>query len=126
MAVGGVLVWRHWNDGTVFDEATSKTFGVVVGIEFLLAGIGAAVLSARGRKEIVPAWIAFMVGVHLFPVAVIIASPMIHAVGALVTLAAVAAVPVARSRSLPVSVTTGLGAGTVLLVAALLFLVTAI
>ena len=51
---------------------------------------------------------------------------MIHVVGALVTVAALAAIPVARSRSLPVSATTGLGAGTVLLVGALIFLVTAL
>jgi hypothetical protein len=125
MVVGGILVWRHWNDGTVFDEDTSRTFGVVVGIEFALAGIGAAVLGARGRKDVIPVWIALVVGVHLFPVAVIIRAPLIHVVAALVTIAALATIPVARSRSLPVSATIGLGAGTVLLVSALFFLVTA-
>ena len=124
MVAGGLLVWRHWNDGTVFDEDTSKTFGVVVGIEFVVAGIGAAVLGARGRKNFIPVWIALVVGVHLFPVAVITGSPIIHLVAALVTIAALAAIPVARS--LPVSATTGLGAGTVLLVGALIFLVTAL
>jgi hypothetical protein len=66
---GGLLTWRHWTDGTVFDADTSRTFGVVVGV--------------------------------------------------LVTLAAVVAVPLARSRSLAVSAVTGLAAGTVLLAAAL-------
>jgi hypothetical protein len=126
LVAGVVLTVRHWNDGTVFDEETSKTFGIVVGIEFALAGIGAAVLGVRGRKEFIPVWIALVVGVHLFPVAVIIASPMVHAVAALVTVAALAAVPVARSRSLPVSATIGLGAGTILLAGALLFLASAL
>src|SRR5687768_14272363 len=56
MVAGAGLTWRHWNDGTVFDEDTSKAFGIVVGIEFVLAGAGAAVLSVRGRKDVVPAW----------------------------------------------------------------------
>ena len=124
MVAGGLLVWRYWNDGTVFDEDTSKTFGVIVGIEFVLAGIGAAILIARGRKDVIPAWVALVVGLHLFPVAVITASPMTHVVAALVTIAALAALPVARSRSLPVSATTGSGAGTALLSGALFFLVT--
>jgi hypothetical protein len=126
MVAGGLLVWRHWNDGTVFSADTSRTFGIVVGIEFAAAGLGAAVLGARGRKEIVPVWIALVVGLHLFPVAVIISSPLIHVIGALVTIAALAAIPVARSRSLPVGTTNGLGVGSVLLIGALGFLVAAL
>ena len=126
MVAGGILTWRHWNDGTVFDEDTGRTFGIIVGIEFGLAGLGAAVLGLRGRKDLIPAWIALVVGLHLFPVAVILESPVIHVVGALVTVAALAAVPVARSRSLPVSATTGLGAGVALLAGAVFFLLTAL
>jgi hypothetical protein len=126
MVVGGILTWRHWNDGTVFDENTGQWFGIVVGVEFALAGIGAAILGTRGRKDVIPAWVAFVVGLHLFPVAIILATPMIHVVAALVTVAALAAVPVARSRSLPVSAATGLGAGAVLLAGASYFLLTAL
>jgi hypothetical protein len=36
-AAGGVLTWRHWSDGTVFDPDTSRAFGLVVGIEFALS-----------------------------------------------------------------------------------------
>jgi hypothetical protein len=69
-------------------------------------------------------WIALVVGVHLLPVAVLIAYPLVHVVAALVTAAALAAVPVARARSLPVSAVNGLGVGTALLassVASLIF-----
>ena len=48
-AAGGILMWRHWSDGTAFDRDTSIRFGIVVGIEFALAGIGAAILAARRR-----------------------------------------------------------------------------
>jgi hypothetical protein len=54
MLAGGLLAWRHWNDGTAFDEGTSKTFGVIVGIEFVLAGVGAAGLAARGKRDVIP------------------------------------------------------------------------
>jgi hypothetical protein len=63
---GGVMTWRNWSGPTAFDADTSRTFGLVVGIEVALA-----------------------------------------------------AVPLARSRSVAVSAITGLGAGTVLLAAAL-------
>ena len=119
MLAGGLLVWRHWSDGTAFDEGTSKTFGIVVGIEVVLAGVGAAVLAARGQRDIIPVWIALVVGVHLVPVAAIIGYPLIHVIGALVTVAALAAIPVARSRSLPTSAINGLGVETALLAGAL-------
>jgi hypothetical protein len=124
MVAGGLLVWRHWSDGTAFDEDTSKAFGIVVAIEVVLAGAGAAVLGARGRKEVIPVWIALIVGLHLFPVAALIGYPLIHVVAALVTIAALAAIPVARARSLPVSLTNGVGVGTALLAGAVFSLVT--
>jgi hypothetical protein len=122
--VGGLVTWRRWTDGTAFDEDTSKAFGVIVGIEFVLAGAGAAVLGLRGRSDLIPVRIALVVGIHLFPVAVIIEHPAINVVAALVTIAALAAVPVARSLSVPVSAVNGLGVGTVLLTGALFSLVT--
>jgi hypothetical protein len=121
-AAGGVLTATNWSAGTAFDRDTSIRFGIVVGIEFALAGIGAAVLAARHRSGLTPAWIAFVVGVHLFPVAVLLHYPLIHVVGALVTAAALVGVPLARARSVAVSAVVGLLTGTILLAAALLSL----
>jgi hypothetical protein len=126
MVAGGLLTWRHWRDGTAFDADTSRAFGIVVGVEFAAAGIGAASLAVRGRKELIPIWIALVVGLHLFPVALLLRYPLIHVVAALVTVVALSAMPLARSRSLPVSAVNGLGAGVVLLAAALLSLINAI
>jgi hypothetical protein len=115
---GGLLMWRHWSDGTAFDRDTSIRFGIVVGIEFALAGIGAAILAAGRRPELVPVWTALVVGVHLFPVAVLLDYPLIHVTAVLVTLAALAALPLARARRIAVSAATGLLAGCALLVSA--------
>jgi hypothetical protein len=127
-AAGGLLAWRHWSDGSVFGSPdTGRSFGILVGIEFGLAGLGAALLSIRERhRDLVSAWIALVVGVHFFPVAVLIKFPLVHVAGALVTLVALAAVPVARKRSLRVSAITGVGTGVVLLAAAIVSLVVAL
>jgi len=123
---GGLLGWQHWSDGTVFGPETSRNFGIVVGIEFGLAGLGAIVLALRKHKEFIAPWVAFVVGVHLFPVAVILHYPLIHAVGALVTVASLLAVPLARSRSWAISFATGLLTGPALLAGALYSLVSAL
>ncbi len=125
---GGVLAWQRWSDGTAFDPDTGRVFGIVVGIEFALAGLGAWLLTARRRADLVAPWIALVVGVHLFPLAPLLQYPLLYVVAALVSVVALAAVPLARSRSrsVTVSAVTGLATGTVLLAAALFSLATVI
>ena len=103
----------------MFDAGTSRTFGLVVGVEVALAALGAAFLARRRRGDLIPAWVALVVGVHLIPVALLVRSPLTAVTAVLVTLVALVAVPLARSRSVAVSAVTGLDAGTVLLTAAL-------
>ncbi|MFG3642110.1 hypothetical protein ACGF3C_17775 [Micromonospora sp. NPDC047762] len=123
---GALLAWRHWSDGTAFDADTSPTFGIVVGIEFGVAAVGAGLLAMLRRNELAAPWIALVVGVHLFPVAALIDYPLIHLVAVLVTVVALAAVPVARARVVAVSAVVGLGTGGVLLVAAVSSLLIAV
>lgn len=123
---GGLLLWRHWSDGTVFDDRTGPLFGILVGVEFAAAGFGAGLLAWRKRADLIPAWIAFVVGVHLFPVAVILEIPSVHITAALVTAASLAAVPVAKAKSLPPSAIVGAATGPILLIAATLSLIDAL
>lgn len=123
---GGVLAWQHWSDGTAFNPNTGRDFGIIVGIEVAVAGLGAAVLAARHRTDLTAPWIALVVGVHLFPLAPLLQYPLLAVVAALVTVAALAAVPLARSTSIAVSAVTGIATGTVLLAAALISLATVI
>ncbi|RLP93660.1 hypothetical protein EAD89_05620 [Micromonospora sp. BL4] len=116
-AAGALLGWRHWSDGTVFDDDTGRTFGIVVGIEFGVAALGVGLLALLRRRELSAPWVALVVGLHLFPVAALLDYPLIHVVAALVTVVAVAAVPVARARAVTVSAVVGLGTGVVLLAA---------
>lgn len=121
---GGLLTWQYWSDGTVFDATTSRSFGIVVGIEVVLAGLGAWLLTARQRSELIPPWIALVVGVHFFPLAPLSDYPLFYPLAVLVTLAGLVSVPSARARSLAISAVTGLLTGSVLLTAALYSLVT--
>ncbi|GAA1030577.1 hypothetical protein GCM10009557_23030 [Virgisporangium ochraceum] len=126
LVVAAVLAWRLWDTATVFDAGTGRTSGIVVGCRVRLAGVGAGLLTRRNRKELVPAWIAAVVGVHLLPLEPLLHYPLLYPVAALVTMAAVLAVPVARRGSLPVSAVNGLGVGVVLLTAAILSLTSAL
>ncbi|WP_430500416.1 hypothetical protein ACQRWP_01095 [Micromonospora trifolii] len=123
---GGLLAWTHWSDGTAFDADTSRTFGIVVGIEFGIAAIGAGLLARLRRRELIAPWVALVVGVHLFPVAELLGYRLIHLVAALVTVVAVVAVPVARARALAVSAVVGLSTGVALLLGAVSSLVIAL
>ncbi|GAA2127468.1 hypothetical protein [Glycomyces algeriensis] len=125
-AAGGLLLWRHWSDGTVFDDATGRSFGIIVGVEFAAAGLGAALLAWRKHADAIAAWIAFVVGVHLFPVAVVLEIPAVHIPAALVTVAAIGAYPLAKAKGLKTSAVIGPLAGTVLLVTAAVSLVDAL
>jgi hypothetical protein len=123
---GGVVGWQHWSDGTILGPETGRDLGIVVGIEFAVAGVGALILALTKRREFIPPWIAFVVGVHLFPVAVILHYPLLHVVAALVTVGSLVAVPLARSRALSISFVTGVLTGTVLFAAAVYSMVTAL
>ena len=125
-AAGGFLLWRHWSDGTVFDDATGPRFGVIVGIEFAAAGLGSALHAWRKRADLISAWIAFVVGVHLFPVAVVLEIPAVNVPAALITVAAIGAVPLAKAKALKTSAVIGPLAGGILLATAAVSLVDAL
>jgi uncharacterized membrane protein len=85
----------------------------------LVAGSAVSLLTARRRTALIPVRIALVVGLHLVPLAALLRYPLLYVVAALVTLVALAAVPLARSRSVAISAVAGLATGTVLLAAAL-------
>jgi len=120
---GGVLTWRHWSDGTSFTPQTGRTFGIIVGIEFAIAGVGAGVLTVLGKPHLISAWVALVVGVHFIPLAGLLKYPLLTVVAVIVILVALTAIPLARSQSIMVSAVTGLATGIVLLTAAIFSLI---
>jgi hypothetical protein len=116
---GGLLTWSHWSDGTAFDRSTSIAFGVVVTLEFVIAGLGAALLAVSGRASLMPAWVAFVVGIHLFPLGTLLGYPLLYVTAALITVLSWAVVPLARRRRVRLSAAVGGATGSVLLATAL-------
>lgn len=123
---GGVLAWQYWSDGSAIDATTAPTFGIIVGVEFSIAAIGAALLAKFRKSDLIPAWIALVVGVHFAPLAPLLQYPLLVVVAALVSVGALAAIPIARSGSLAVSAVTGIVVGPVLLAVALFSLISVI
>lgn len=124
-AVGLFVAVRKRASGTAFDRPTSKRFGVVVGVEFALAGIGALVLGVVGEAQLIAAWVALIVGVHLFPLASLLHYRFLAVPAVLVTLVALGAVPLALSRGAQVSTVAGIGTGLVLVGSAIYSLIDA-
>jgi hypothetical protein len=124
VVVGVAVTWSNWNTGTVFDPTTGRLFGLAVGVEFALAGVGAWVLKRRDQADLIPPWIALVVGVHFIPIGYILGIPMLYLLAAVVSVLAVVSVVVARARSLPMSSVTGVMAGSCLLGGAIMSLAT--
>lgn len=115
---GAVLAWPYWTDGTVFTPAVGYRFGVVVGVEFALCGLGAGVLAALGKAELTSVWIALVVGVHFF-LAPLLRYPLLYLTAMLVSFGSLAALVVAQSYSITISAIVGLVVGALLLASAL-------
>lgn len=124
---GAVLAWSTWSDGSALDEpGAMRRYGIIVGIEFAAAAIGAAVLGLRRRQDLIAPWICFVVGVHFIPLAGPLQSPLLFPLAVAMVLVAWAAVPLARRRDLAPSAVTGVGAGASLLVCATAALIIAL
>ncbi|MGX6601501.1 hypothetical protein ACWKSP_05100 [Micromonosporaceae bacterium Da 78-11] len=113
---GALLAWQNWCGGTVVSEpAALRRYGIIVGLEFGIAAIGAvALLLARQSTYLAP-WICLVVGAHFLPLAPVLENPALVGLGVLLVAVAVAGVVVHRRTGLPASAVTGAGAGVSLL-----------
>ena len=93
----------------------SRRYGIIVGVEFGLLGVGAAVLGVTGLYQWVPVWICFGVGVHFFPLASTLQNPTLRPLGALLIAVAAAALVTGLASAVAPSTVTGVGAGLCLL-----------
>jgi hypothetical protein len=86
-------------------RAAGKRYGVIVGVEFGLADLGAGIL----------VWVCAVVGVHLLPLAPLLRDRRLVALGVLVTIVALVALVVGLADTVTPSTVTGVGAGLLLL-----------
>jgi hypothetical protein len=114
---GGIQAFRSPASSSVLhDPQASRRYGVVVGVEFSLAGAGAAVLAAAGHGDFIPVWVCGVVGVHFFPLALVLEDRSLIALGASVTTVALAALVAGLVTGVAPSTVTGIGAGLLLTV----------
>ena len=100
---GGVQAFRSpASDSTLHDRRAWRRCGLIVGVEFALAGAGAAALAAAGQSDYIPVWVCAVVAVHLFPLASVLRDRLLVALGMLLAAVALAALAA------------GLGAGVLL------------
>jgi len=115
--VGALLAWQNWGLGTVFaDPQVRRAFGIVCGVEFGSAGLGAAALALTKRAKWTASWIAFVVGAHFVPLAPILGDPGLIVLAVLVVLAAGLSVLLHRRTGIAPSAVAGLGAGIALVI----------
>jgi hypothetical protein len=103
-----------------------RRYGIIVGTEFGLAGLGAALLGAFGQPDYLPVWICAVVGLHFPLLAPLLRDRNLIPLGILVTTTAAAALLTGLSTEVAPSTITGPGAGVSLTVFSLLALANAL
>ena len=116
-AAGGVQAFRSpASTGVLHDRRARRRYGIAVGVEFSLAGVGAAVLAVAGQGDFIPVWVCAVVGVHFFPLASLLEDRLLVALGWSVTTVALTALVAGPATDVAPSTVTGIGAGTLLTV----------
>jgi hypothetical protein len=114
---GAVIGFRSPASTAVLrDRAAARRYGILVGIEFGLAGLGAGILGAIGQTDFIPVWVCAVVGIHFVPLASVLRDRLYVPLGVLLCGVAVAALVTALTTGVAASTVTGLGAGYVLVV----------
>lgn len=108
------------------DPAAGRRYGIIIGIEFGSAAIGAAILGGSGQGAYIPAWVCVVVGVHFFALAPVLGDPRLVLLGVLTCLVAFSAAAIPLITDVAPSLIAGLGAGTLLLVFGAIALVGAV
>ena len=124
-ATGAVVAVRNRRTARPRDPAFNRRYGILVGIEFGVAFVGAAILGIAGQADYIPVWVCAVVGVHFFPLAPVLDDRGLVPLGVVVTAIAVVALVVGLATDTAPGTVTGVGAGVALLAYALSGLVRA-
>lgn len=117
LGIGAAIwTWQLWSAGSVIDSRTGPLFGIIVGVEFAIAGIGAGVLARLGRADYIPAWIALVVGLHFIPLGIVLEQPFLYVVATTVSVLAIGSAVAAPRAGVAISFLNGITVGAALLV----------
>ena len=117
LVVGVVLAVRHRASGSILGSGQAgRRYGITVGVEFGLAGLGALVLGATGQAEYIPVWVCAVVGAHFVPLATVLRDATLRPLAVVLLVVAGAALATGLATGVDASLVTGAGAGAALLV----------
>ncbi|MEV4810707.1 hypothetical protein [Micromonospora avicenniae] len=113
---GGVVTARSRGAAAApADRAGDRRYLLIVVVEFALAGLGAAALAVAGWTEYVPVLVCAVVGLHFFPLAPLLRSPLLRHLGVATCAVAVAGLLTGLTTGVSAGVVAGTGAGALLL-----------
>jgi uncharacterized membrane protein len=113
---GGVLAWlRRSGPSVMHDEEANRRYGIIVGIEFAVAAVGAVLLGRTGLSAYSAPWICLVVGLHFWALAPVLGDPALKLLCILFVAIALAAWLTGWRGEIAASAVTGLGAGLALL-----------
>jgi hypothetical protein len=107
----GVSTRNRSQPARMSDRVARRRYGIIVGIEFGVAGLGAAVLAITSAQAYIPAFVCAVVGVHLVPLAPVLADRLLVPLGAAICAVAILALVLRLTSGLAPSTVTGVGAG---------------
>ena len=114
-ALGAIRVFRSRRTGGALQEpAARRRYGLIVGVETVVIGLGAVAVSATAGPAYIPVLICAVVGLHFFPLAALFGAAL-RGLGLAVTGVAVAALLLGVFTDVAPSSVTGVGAGLALL-----------
>lgn len=124
---GGILVGLNRSGASVMqDQEANRRYGIIVGIEFAVAALGAIALGRAGQADSIAPWICLVVGLHFWALAPVLADPALRALCVLFVAIALAGWLIGWRGGAAPSAVAGLGAGLALLVFALRGIATAL
>jgi hypothetical protein len=117
LAVAGIVVTKRSAGRlrVMADPRARRRYSIIVGLEFGLLGVGAAILGVTGQYRWVSVWICAGVGVHFFPLASVLDNRSLRLLGGLLVAVAAAALTAGLASATDPSTVTGAGAGLCLL-----------
>ncbi|MFB2581278.1 hypothetical protein ACEXQD_08500 [Herbiconiux sp. P15] len=114
---GGLLVWRTWGTPSAL-EGQYATFGVLVGVEVVVAGLACLVLWRAGRTRWFALAVGLVVALHFVPLGILLDDAALIVLGLVQSVLVVVAARVASNRRIAPSYTVGVAMGVTLLLAA--------
>lgn len=120
---GAVIGFRSSAAAAVLhDPRLRRRYTITVVVEFGLAALGAGLLGVLGAADFIPVWVCAVVAVHFFPLVTVLRDRLLIPLGCMMCAVAVLGLLAGSLTGVAPSLVTGAGAGSCLLLFAVLAL----